>query len=96
MSSCVTPHGRLLPEKLDSRDKIFVPFSLWETKLVLSLQRKSKMVDVAQLVRASDCGSEGRRFEPGLPPAEKRRMKVLRFLHIIQRETSRFYLVIEE
>ena len=26
------------------------------------------MVDVAQLVRASDCGSEGRRFEPDLPP----------------------------
>ena len=29
---------------------------------------KAKMVDVAQLVRASDCGSEGRRFEPDLPP----------------------------
>ena len=56
-----------------------MPFSLWKTKLVLSLQRKSKMVDVAQLVRASDCGSEGRRFEPGLPPLKKRRMKVLRF-----------------
>ena len=27
-----------------------------------------KMVVVAQLVRASDCGSEGRRFESGLPP----------------------------
>ena len=26
------------------------------------------MVDVAQLVRASDCGSEGRGFEPHLPP----------------------------
>ncbi len=26
------------------------------------------MVDVAQLVRASDCGSEGRRFESGRPP----------------------------
>jgi hypothetical protein len=24
--------------------------------------------DVAQLVRASDCGSEGRGFEPHLPP----------------------------
>ena len=30
--------------------------------------RKSKMVDVAQLVRALDCGSRGRRFEPDLPP----------------------------
>ena len=26
------------------------------------------MVDVAQLVRASDCGSEGRGFEAHLPP----------------------------
>lgn len=26
------------------------------------------MVGVAQLVRASDCGSEGRRFEPGHSP----------------------------
>ena len=29
------------------------------------------MVDVAQQVRASDCGSEGRRFEPDLPPPQK-------------------------
>ena len=28
----------------------------------------SNMVVVAQLVRALDCGSRGRRFEPGLPP----------------------------
>ena len=27
------------------------------------------MVDVAQLVRATDCGSVGRGFEPHLPPA---------------------------
>ncbi len=26
------------------------------------------MVDVAQQVRALDCGSRGRRFESGLPP----------------------------
>src|SRR5690242_19646555 len=31
------------------------------------------MVVVAQLVRASDCGSEGRRFEPGQPPQKSRR-----------------------
>ena len=30
---------------------------------------------VAQLVRASDCGSEGCRFESGLPP-QNRRLKV--------------------
>ncbi len=29
------------------------------------------MVDVAQLVRASDCGSEGRGFEPRLPPQKQ-------------------------
>ena len=29
------------------------------------------MVVVAQLVRASDCGSEGRGFEPRLPPSTK-------------------------
>ena len=29
------------------------------------------MVDVAQLVRASDCGSEGRGFEPHSPPKLK-------------------------
>ena len=29
------------------------------------------MVDVAQLVRASDCGSESRGFEPHLPPKKK-------------------------
>ncbi len=31
------------------------------------------MVDVAQSVRASDCGSEGRRFEPDLPPLKPRK-----------------------
>ena len=30
------------------------------------------MVDVAQLVRVPDCGSEGRGFEPLLPPTHKR------------------------
>ena len=29
------------------------------------------MVDVAQSVRALDCGSRGRRFDPGLPPRIK-------------------------
>ena len=29
-----------------------------------------KMVGVAQLVRVPDCGSEGRGFEPHLPPQE--------------------------
>ncbi len=33
------------------------------------------MVVVAQLVRALDCGSRGRRFEPGLPPKNKASQK---------------------
>ena len=32
------------------------------------------MVIVAQLVRASDCGSEGRRFEPGQSPKKPETM----------------------
>ena len=32
------------------------------------------MVVVAQLVRALDCGSRGRRFEPGLPPMVSKRI----------------------
>ena len=40
------------------------------TKKLLSLHRFI-MVAVAQLVRASDCGPEGRRFDPGQPPTKK-------------------------
>ena len=37
------------------------------------LKRKSttKMVSLAQLVRASDCGSEGRGFDPHTSPSKK-------------------------
>ena len=28
------------------------------------------MVGLAQMVRASDCGPEGRRFDPDIPPQE--------------------------
>ena len=31
-----------------------------------------KMVGVAHLVRASDCGSEGSRFDPDLPPQKEK------------------------
>ena len=37
------------------------------------------MVDVAQLVRASVCGAEGRRFDPGLPPHLKKDQFILIF-----------------
>ena len=33
------------------------------------------MVDVAQLVRVTDCGSEGRGFESHLPPKEQTKQK---------------------
>ena len=39
-----------------------------------TVQPKFKMVDVAQPVRASDCGSEGRGFEPHLPPEKVKMM----------------------
>ena len=39
-------------------------------KKLLSLHRFI-MVAVAQLVRASDCGPEGRRFDPGQPPTKE-------------------------
>ena len=41
---------------------------MWNCLNSLHLQPQFEMVDVAQLVRALDCGSRGRRFEPGLPP----------------------------
>ncbi len=37
-------------------------------KKIVSLHPQINMVDVAQLVRASDCGSEGRGFESRFPP----------------------------
>ena len=39
--------------------------------LCIAFERDANMVDVVQLVRASDCGSECRRFESGLPPNEQ-------------------------
>jgi hypothetical protein len=35
------------------------------------------MVVVAQLVRAPDCGSGGRRFEPDLPPLKPEEIQAL-------------------
>ncbi len=44
------------------------------------------MVVVAQLVRASVCGTEGRRFEPGHPPKKAKASKKFEafFVSIIQ------------
>jgi hypothetical protein len=41
------------------------------------------MVVVAQLVRALDCGSRGRRFEPGLPPKKARNAGFFYSLRVI-------------
>ena len=43
------------------------------------------MVVVAQLVRAPDCGSGGRRFETDLPPLKKKgfRNEILFYWYII-------------
>ena len=42
------------------------------------------MVAVAQLVRASDCGPEGRRFDPGQPPTKKHIPKGMCFFIILK------------
>ena len=42
--------------------------SCTKAKNLLLLPSQIKMVIVAQLVRASDCGSEGRGFEPRFSP----------------------------
>jgi hypothetical protein len=41
------------------------------------------MVVVAQLVRALDCGSRGRRFETGLPPIKQRVVKRQPFVVLV-------------
>ena len=42
----------------------------------------SYMVDIAQLVSASDCGSEGRGFESHYPPHKKKGYRLVSFLFI--------------
>lgn len=48
------------------------------------------MVPIAQLVRASDCGSEGRRFEPGWVP----KMRVVIYSHFFYFQSFTFYACI--
>ena len=50
------------------------------------------MVDLAQLVRASDCGSEGRGFEPHIPPKEKlnrNRLTGFVFIEFLQKSPNK-------
>lgn len=51
--------------------------------LCIAFERDANMVDVVQLVRASDCGSECRRFESGLPPQRRRGNSLLNFLFFV-------------
>ena len=44
-----------------------------ERKIFLPLQSQKNMVPIVQLVRMSDCGSEGRGFEPHLAPLRRRK-----------------------
>ena len=37
-------------------------------ELTFAVAIEKNTVELAQLVRASDCGSEGRGFEPHIPP----------------------------
>ena len=45
-------------------------------KVITFAPEKIKMVVLAQLVRASDCGSEGRGFEPHIPPQRGNLIKI--------------------
>ena len=49
---------------------------------------ESNMVAVVQLVRASDCGSECRRFESDQPPTKNRSLKDFGFLLSLNPATS--------
>ena len=71
------PNGRIRAEKtprpilLSSRSGVRVPSGV--PLLTSGGFSKLNMVDVAQLVSASDCGSEGRGFESHYPPHKKNR-----------------------
>ena len=55
------------------------------------------MVDVAQLVRAPDCGSGGRRFEPDLPPLIRKHLHfVSAFLFRLQRIKKKWLICMQQ
>ena len=62
--------------------KILWLFPIFEELFIFALRNLhvANMVVVAQLVRALDCGSRGRRFEPGLSPKKKATRIELLFL----------------
>ena len=54
------------------------PQALLNSEFYVSLQSQMNMVPIVQLVRASDCGSECRRFESDWAPFQKS-LKFLNF-----------------
>ena len=52
------------------------------------------MVVVAQLVRALDCGSRGRRFEPGLPPLEQKTLLYRRRVFLFKSSKEAYLLAL--
>ena len=54
---------------------------LQNRKIFLPLQSQINMVPIVQLVRMSDCGSEGRGFEPHLAP-QKNIMQEVNFYRL--------------
>ena len=76
--------GRRLILKIESKKsskqkKLEVSVAQFKKSTYLC-SRNSKMVELAQLVRASDCGSEGRGFEPHIPPHNKLLDKIVQGL----------------
>ena len=53
------------------------------------------MVSIAQLVRASDCGSEGRGFDPHCSPRERGFAKREASLLLYMREKGAFFYDVE-
>ena len=62
---------RFFIEKCLHRPKKRITFAHRFGKLHGCVFRRVDMVDVAQLVRVTDCGSEGRGFESLLPPQKR-------------------------
>ena len=55
--------------------------TFWAEALIIYFCRRLKMVAIAQLVRASDCGSEGRGFEPHWLPQKTKTSATRRFFY---------------
>ena len=85
----------MLNEKINYRKPIFLAIQQAEQKIfakgILYLSNgyfcALITVIVAQLVRALDCGSRGRRFEPGQSPGIPAEKREFSFIHLINRSS---------